>query len=228
MIRVPAWAIVANRASWSVLPLAAMLSTSLPAKTLADYELPGWVRIGFSYRHYPAAKLRALNSADPGILKARDLGESIGQTIYYARPARQWRARESLKRIAYPQHVDFHLDAWPPGSAGRGSDWEWGRPPAWVDLGGTSGPDPSQLHTLFGNADGSLLRSGSGGHRYYGVEARRGHLWEARELLKRLATDHHFGLRLDSWPPDSAGEGSLWENGHVVKHFSERVWSGSY
>ena len=103
-----------------------------------------------------------------------------------------------------------------PAAVTQGKSGETTRP--WVLIASVS-MEHDRWPEMLGRAYGSILMLG-GGSRTYGMFARRGHLWEAREALKEASRKHHIGVILGPWPPDGKGESTVWEDGRITRRFT--------
>ncbi|HLK13667.1 MAG TPA: hypothetical protein VKT78_02580 [Fimbriimonadaceae bacterium] len=73
---------------------------------------------------------------------------------------------------------------------------------------------PYRFHGIFDGTNSEFLRTGYVNWGYgliAHVVAKRGHLWQEREILKKGAQERHFELHLYPWPPGSNGKSSLWK-----------------
>src|SRR5450755_281163 len=94
-----------------------------------------------------------------------------------ARRGHIWEGQQILRKFCSAEHLA----------------WEYAdRTSSWVGIGGVSGATLRQIRALAGltRTPIVLVMLGSGG--WGSVLARRGHLWEARQLLKQAATFGHF------------------------------------
>ena len=78
----------------------------------------------------------------------------------------------------------------------------------WVAVGTVAVSKQNELQIWLGRPYGRVIITDgflvvpSEKHPVVRVLALRGHIWEARELLKRVRREKHFKVELYAWPPD--------------------------